>query len=54
MRLAEPRRATIISGASAGGFTALRALTTNRFTGGASWYGITDLATFRTHVARCR
>ncbi|MGH3870338.1 MAG: S9 family peptidase [Pseudonocardiaceae bacterium] len=45
---------TIISGASAGGFTALRALTaaTNRFAGGASWYGITDLVTFRAHVPR--
>jgi dipeptidyl aminopeptidase/acylaminoacyl peptidase len=44
---------TIISGASAGGFTALRALaTTNRFAGGASWYGITDLTTFRAHVPR--
>ena len=44
---------TIISGASAGGFTALRALTTtDRFAGGASWYGITDLATFRAHVPR--
>jgi len=45
---------TIISGASASGFTALRALTatTNRFAGGASWYGITDLATFRAHVPR--
>jgi dipeptidyl aminopeptidase/acylaminoacyl peptidase len=42
----------IISGASAGGFTALRALTTNLFAGGASWYGITDLATFRAHVPR--
>ncbi|MGH3961935.1 MAG: S9 family peptidase [Pseudonocardiaceae bacterium] len=45
---------TIISGASAGGFTALRALTaaTNRFAGGTSWYGITDLVTFRAHVPR--
>ncbi len=44
---------TIISGASAGGFTALRALAiTNRFVGGASWYGITDLATFRARVPR--
>ncbi|MGH3906640.1 MAG: prolyl oligopeptidase family serine peptidase [Pseudonocardiaceae bacterium] len=47
----DPTR-TIISGASAGGFTALRALTTGRFAGGASWYGITDLATFRAHVPR--
>ncbi len=48
----DPNR-TIISGASAGGFTALRALaTTNLFAGGASWYGITDLATFRAHVPR--
>lgn len=45
---------TIISGASAGGFTTLRALTaaTSRFAGGATWYGITDLATFRAHVPR--
>ncbi len=45
---------TIISGASAGGFTALRALIAapNRFAGGASRYGITDLATFHAHVPR--
>ncbi|MFN2497027.1 MAG: prolyl oligopeptidase family serine peptidase, partial [Pseudonocardiaceae bacterium] len=44
---------TLISGASAGGFTALRALaTTDRFAAAASWYGITDLATFRAHVPR--
>ena len=43
---------TIISGASAGGFTALQALATDRFAGGASWYGIADLTTFRAHVPR--
>jgi len=43
----------LISGASAGGFTALRALaTTDRFASGVSWYGITDLAAFRAHVPR--
>ena len=44
----------IISGSSAGGFPALQALTaaTSRFVGGASWYGITDLVTFRAHVPR--
>jgi hypothetical protein len=43
---------TIISGASAGGFTALRTLATDRFAAAASWYGITDLAIFRAHVPR--
>lgn len=44
---------SVISGASAGGFTALQALaTTDRFACGASWYGITDLTAFRAHVPR--
>ncbi|MGH3943049.1 MAG: prolyl oligopeptidase family serine peptidase [Pseudonocardiaceae bacterium] len=44
---------SVINGASAGGFTALQALaTTDRFAGGVSWYGITDLAAFRAHVPR--
>lgn len=44
---------SVISGASAGGFTALQALaTTDRFAAGASWYAITDLAAFRAHVPR--
>jgi dipeptidyl aminopeptidase/acylaminoacyl peptidase len=48
---------SVISGASAGGFTALRALAiTDRFVAGVSWFGITDLATdlaaFRTRVPR--
>lgn len=44
---------TVITGASAGGFTVLRALAiTDRFAAGASWFGITDLVTFRTHVPR--
>ncbi|HEU0090373.1 MAG TPA: prolyl oligopeptidase family serine peptidase [Pseudonocardiaceae bacterium] len=48
----DPAR-TVISGASAGGFTALRALTTtDRFTAAVSWFGITDLAAFRAHVPR--
>jgi dipeptidyl aminopeptidase/acylaminoacyl peptidase len=46
-------RRTLISGASAGGFTALRALaTTDQFVAGASWYGITDIDAFRTRVPR--
>ncbi|MDQ3885595.1 MAG: prolyl oligopeptidase family serine peptidase [Actinomycetota bacterium] len=49
---ADPGR-TVISGASAGGFTALRALaTTDRFAAGVSWFGITDLAAFRAYVPR--
>jgi dipeptidyl aminopeptidase/acylaminoacyl peptidase len=49
---ADPDR-TVITGASAGGFTVLRALaTTDRFAAGASWFGIADLATFRTHAPR--
>lgn len=44
---------TVISGASAGGFTALRGLaTTDRFAAGVSWFGITDLAAFRARVPR--
>lgn len=43
----------MISGASAGGFTALRGLaTTDRFAAGVSWFGITDLAAFRARVPR--
>ncbi len=49
---ADPGR-VVISGASAGGFTVLRALaTTDRFTAGVSWFGITDLAGFRARVPR--
>ncbi|HEY2766152.1 MAG TPA: prolyl oligopeptidase family serine peptidase [Pseudonocardiaceae bacterium] len=48
----DPAR-TVISGASAGGFTALRALAaSNRFAAGVSWFGIADLAMFRARVPR--
>ncbi len=44
---------TVITGASAGGFTALRGLaTTDRFAAGVSSFGITDLAAFRARVPR--
>ena len=45
-RNADPAR-LVISGGSAGGYTALRALTPERertFNGGASYYGVSDLA----------
>jgi len=49
---ADPGR-VVVSGASAGGFTALRALaTTDRFAAGVSWFGITDLVRFRARVPR--
>jgi dipeptidyl aminopeptidase/acylaminoacyl peptidase len=46
-------RRLVISGASAGGFTALCALAAEEFfTGGASWFGIADLETFRRQAPK--
>jgi dipeptidyl aminopeptidase/acylaminoacyl peptidase len=46
-------RRLVISGESAGGFTALCALASEElFAGGASWFGIADLETFRQQAPK--
>jgi dipeptidyl aminopeptidase/acylaminoacyl peptidase len=46
-------RRLVISGESAGGFTALCTLASEElFAGGASWFGIADLETFRQHAPK--